>query len=411
MTAFPHNGAEEHRLAELPAQWSITRLKHVARLAYGDALPSHARAGGGVPVYGSNGITGEHDEANSPGPTIIIGRKGSFGKVAYSHGPCWCIDTAFYIDRRHTDADLRWLAWMLEAIGLDDTSQDTAVPGLSRDLTHAIRVPVPPPADQRAIAAWLDHRCGALDAVRAFRDRRLARLVTLRAALIRETITGTALPGPRRDPDAGWLGDVPRHWRVDRIKHVAIAATGHTPTRSDAALWIACDIPWVSLADTEAIDRADVLHDTTHHISRAGLAASSAKVMPQGAVICTRDASIGLAAILARPMAISQHLVAWVCGPDLDPQWLLYVLYAMRPELEAIARGTTIGTIGMHTLKRLVIPLPPIAEQRALIARLIPRIAALDRLAAVTTRQQARLSELRKALVLGATHGRLAFGG
>lgn len=411
MTAFPHSGAEDRRLADVPPRWAILRLKHVARLAYGDALPSHARAGGGIPVYGSNGITGEHDEANSQGPTIIIGRKGSFGKVAYSEGPCWCIDTAFYIDRRHTDADLRWLAWMLEAIGLDDTSQDTAVPGLSRDLTHAIRVPVPPPAEQRAIAAWLDRRCGALDAIRALRDQRLARLVTLRAALIREAITGATEPGPRRDPDAGWLGTVPRHWRVDRIKHAAVAATGHTPSRGDADLWRECDIPWVSLADTEAIDRADVLHDTTHHISRAGLAASSAKVMPAGSVVCTRDASIGLAAILGRPMAISQHLVAWVCGPDLEPQWLLYVLYAMRPELEAIARGTTIGTIGMHTLKRLVIPLPPIDEQRALLRRLIPRVTALDRLAALTARQQQRLAELRRALVFGATHGRAAVGG
>jgi type I restriction enzyme S subunit len=410
VTAFPHNGAEDHRLAALPPHWPITRLKNIARLAYGDPLPSHTRTGGGIPVYGSNGITGDHDEANTQGPAIIIGRKGSFGKVAYSHHPCWCIDTAFYIDHRHTPTHLRWLAWTLESLGLDDASQDTAVPGLPRDLTLAIRIPVPPPVEQHHIAHWLDHICGAIDRLLTYREARLTHLALIRAALIREAITGAALPGPRRDTEEGWIGPIPRPWRVERLKNITIAATGHTPTRTDARLWLDCDIPWVSLADTEAIAAADILHDTTHHISRAGLAASSAKVMPAGAIICTRDASIGLAAMLARPMAISQHLVAWITGPMLRPQWLLYAIYAMRPELESIARGTTIGTIGMHTFKTLAIPLPTLEEQDALIADLVPRITALDRLVEVTHHQRAALTALRQALVLGATHGTLAVG-
>lgn len=411
MTAHPPGDSDDARLDALPAHWRIRRLKHIARLAYGAALPTHDRVAGPIPVYGSNGITGHHDQANSDGPTIVIGRKGSFGKVRYSPGPVWCIDTAFYLDHRHTDADLRWLAWTLEALALDKGSQDTAVPGLSRDDAHHRRLPLPPPAEQRAIAADLDRRIGDLTTAETNLDTRLAHLATLRTSLIREAITGAHVPGPRHATDADWLDTLPRDWQCVPIKRLTVAATGHTPSKSDPELWHDCDIPWVSLADTEAIDRADLLEDTDTHISRAGLAASSAKVVPQGAVICTRDASIGLAALLARPMAISQHIIAWVCGPALRPRWLLYVLYAMRPELEAIARGTTIGTIGMHTLRRLMIPLPTLAEQDALLARLIPRVDAVTRLEATTHRQRAHLTELRAALVLGVTHGTIPIGG
>lgn len=411
VSAQPPGDSDDARLAAIPDRWQIRRLKHIARLAYGAALPTHDRADGPIPVYGSNGITGHHDEPNSDGPTIVIGRKGSSGKVRYSPQPVWCIDTAFYLDHRHTDADLRWLAWTLEALALDQGSQDTAVPGLSRDHAHHTRVPLPPPTVQRAIAADLDDRIGTLTRAEANLHARLAHLATLRTSLIRDTITGATTGGPRRAADADWLDTVPRDWRCVPIKRVTVAATGHTPSKSDPELWRDCDIPWVSLNDSKTIDRVDVLEDTDTHISRAGLAASSAKVVPEDAVICTRDASIGLAAMLARPMAISQHIVAWICGPALRPRWLLYVLYAMRPELEAIARGTTIGTIGMHTLRRLAIPLPTLAEQDQLIARLTPRLDAQARAEAITHRQLIHLTELRAALVLGVTHGTIPIGG
>lgn len=403
---------DEARLADVPGHWRVMRLKHLARLQYGDGLPAHSREDGPVPVYGSNGVVGCHRVANTEGPVVIVGRKGSFGKVHHSDGPAFCIDTAFYVDRRHAPGvDLRWLAWLFEGLRLDAVSQDTGVPGLSRELAHRLNVPVPPPSEQRALAERLARDCGRIDRLIEARRTRLERLAELRAGRVRAAVRGVGVAGPRRETDIGWIGDIPRHWRAERLKWLAVMATGHTPSRGDPRLWVDCDIPFASLADTRSLAADDVLRDTEVMLSRAGLRSTSARVLPAGTVVLTRDATIGLAAIAGVEMAISQHLVGWICGPALSNTWLLYALYAMRPELERIATGATIDTIGLPELRRLAIPLPPPVEQGPIIDALRVEVARIDRLMALTRRSLAALVELRAARIFGLTHGRIPLRG
>ena len=86
-------------LGEVPAHWEVLRMKRVCRLVYGDSLPQETRQSGDVAVYGSNGHVGEHTIANTLAPCLIIGKKGSFGKVNYSQASVFAIDTTFYIDQ------------------------------------------------------------------------------------------------------------------------------------------------------------------------------------------------------------------------------------------------------------------------------------------------------------------------
>jgi len=84
-------------LRDIPQHWGTMRLKYAALFAYGDSLASDSRdIDGEIPVYGSNGIIGYHSVANTSKPCLIIGRKGSSGKINYSDAPCFAIDTTFY---------------------------------------------------------------------------------------------------------------------------------------------------------------------------------------------------------------------------------------------------------------------------------------------------------------------------
>lgn len=96
-------------LGDVPEHWRVERLKWVCRFIYGDSLSDANRRHGDIPVYGSNGQVGLHDESNAVGPCIVIGRKGSFGKINYSERDLFAIDTTFYVDRKSSDADIRWL--------------------------------------------------------------------------------------------------------------------------------------------------------------------------------------------------------------------------------------------------------------------------------------------------------------
>ena len=78
-----------------PLKWEITKLKWVCELKYGSSLSEENRIKGDVPVYGSNGVVGYHNKSITQKPVIIIGRKGSFGKINYSPEECFPIDTTF----------------------------------------------------------------------------------------------------------------------------------------------------------------------------------------------------------------------------------------------------------------------------------------------------------------------------
>lgn len=122
---------------------------------YGEALTEDNRIPGNVPVYGSNGIVGWHDQAITQGPTIIIGRKGSIGEVHYSEVACYPIDTTYFIDGTKAPCDLMWLYYMLKAVDLTGLNKSAAVPGLNRDDAYREHIPLPPLAEQRRIAAIL----------------------------------------------------------------------------------------------------------------------------------------------------------------------------------------------------------------------------------------------------------------
>jgi type I restriction enzyme S subunit len=177
-------------LGQVPEHWEVTRLKRVARMAYGESLPEADRIDGAVPVFGSNGWVGTHSNSNTDSPTVIIGRKGSYGKVVYSESRAFVIDTAFYVDSTTTESDIRWLFYLLATLDLDESSEDSAVPGLSRESVYAKQVPLPPLPEQRAIAAYLDRETARIDALVAKVEQAIARLHEYRRALITAAVTG-----------------------------------------------------------------------------------------------------------------------------------------------------------------------------------------------------------------------------
>ncbi len=177
-------------LGSVPAHWEVRRLKNICRFGYGDSLPDEARMGGSIPVYGSNGQVGWHRQSNTKGECIVIGRKWSFGKVHYSAEPVFAIDTTFLIDHRCTEANIRWLYYLLDCLRLDAVSKDSAVPGLNREDAYQQIGLYPPPDEQAAIVAHIDQATAEIDAAIARARREIALMDEYRARLIADAVTG-----------------------------------------------------------------------------------------------------------------------------------------------------------------------------------------------------------------------------
>lgn len=132
------------------------QLGEVCQFVYGEALKEESRRSGTIPVYGSNGVVGWHDKALTRGATIVIGRKGSIGEVNWSNGPCFPIDTTYYVDKTERPCDLRWLYYTLVKLDLTRLNKSAAIPGLNRDDAYEQRIRFPDVPEQEQIAALLD---------------------------------------------------------------------------------------------------------------------------------------------------------------------------------------------------------------------------------------------------------------
>jgi hypothetical protein len=83
------------------------------------------------------------------------------------------------------------------------------------------------------------------------------------------------------DSGIAWLGQVPSHWAISRIKWVATMESGHTPDRKVEAYWTDCTIPWVSLNDTGHLKDHDYITETACYVNDLGIANSSARLLPE----------------------------------------------------------------------------------------------------------------------------------
>jgi type I restriction enzyme S subunit len=123
----------------IPEGWELTSLGAVVDLKYGKALKKDDRNGGQVAVVGSSGIVGWHNEMLIDGPAIVLGRKGNVGSVTWLDGPCWPIDTTYFVESK---LSLRYVVEQLKRTEFLDTH--AAVPGLSRDVAYSRPFLVPP---------------------------------------------------------------------------------------------------------------------------------------------------------------------------------------------------------------------------------------------------------------------------
>ena len=125
--------------AEVPSTWTVTQLGDHVELAYGKALKAEERTGGAIPVYGSSGVIGWHDEYLVPGPGIVVGRKGNVGSVFWTEGDFYPIDTTFYV---RSNLPMSYLYHNLQLQHF--LNSDAAVPGLNRNQAYTNPLNVPP---------------------------------------------------------------------------------------------------------------------------------------------------------------------------------------------------------------------------------------------------------------------------
>jgi type I restriction enzyme, S subunit len=366
-----------HGRSKVPQQqgWTPGTLGQIVRLEYGASLPESARLSGTIPVIGSAGIVGSHDKPLVKGPGIVVGRKGSIGKVTWVTTDFYPIDTTYYAVPIG-DVDLRWAYHVLASSKLARLNRATGVPGLNRDDVHDHRLRIPPPLQQRAIATVLDSIDAAIEHTQAL----ISATDTFGKSLIQELLTKGVRGWHSEWKQAPGIGAIPADWEVGTLGTACDVASGiaMAPTRIPAKnVWRYLTVAHVqaghvSIADPRFIEASARERDALALITGDVL-------MVEGHAQVSQLGRAALVPEEASGFVFQNHLFRVRAKRSAcDPRFIAaYVNGQSGRRYFASFGGTTSGlhTVSAANVRALPIPLPPISEQRR-IADLVSAIEA-----------------------------------
>ena len=392
--------------------WPRAKLKFVARFGYGDALPNDESQDVAFRVFGSNGPFASFSRSNTGAPAIIIGRKGSYGKVNWTEEPCFASDTTFFVDESTSRNHLRWIYWLLQTLRLDEGTDEAAVPGLNRETAYFRDVLVPPFSQQRAIAAYLDHETARLDALVAAKKRVLRLLAEKRRAVITRAVTRGLNPhAPLRDSGIPWLGEIPEHWSRMQLRRVAHFIT--SGSRGWAEHYSDSGALFVRIGN---LTRDSIHLDLTlsqYVDPPKGSEGERTRVQPGDLLfsITAYLGSIAVAPVGLENAYINQHiaLVRLASTKRLDPVYAGYASISEIGQAQLVGQGYggTKTQLALDDIRELWFPVPPLPEQISIVRRIEGELSAIDGLRSATTQTIELLKERRAAVIAEAVTGQV----
>jgi len=286
---------------------------------------------------------------------------------------------------------------------------------LGAETIGSMPISVPPLRIQRVITAYLDRETVRLDGLVAAKERVLGLLAEKRRALITRAVTrGLDPSAPLRDSGIPWLGKIPEHWEVQRLKfYLRWIEQGWSPqcdnTSADLDEWGVLKAGCVNAWDFDPrenkrlpenveplthyeVRQGDVLMSRANTTALLGSTALVREVRPR-LLLCDKLYRLGV----NESSLCKEYLVAFLRSP------------AGRYEFERDATGASnsMQNIGQDSVRNLWLPIPPIDEQHAIVAHIAAETAKLEALRAATERTIALLKERRAALIAAAVTGKL----
>ena len=150
------------------------------------------------------------------------------------------------------------------------------------------------------------------------------------------------------------------------LGEISRIVSGATPKTGVAAYWDG-DIQWATPADLSKLD-GPYIAETPRTLTDAGVKSCATSVLPSGSVLLSSRAPIGHVAINTVPMATNQGFKSLVPGPDLDAKYLYYWLKSKTAYLHSLGNGATFKELSKKTTEQVLVPLPPLPEQRRIAA-------------------------------------------
>ncbi|MGH9324554.1 MAG: restriction endonuclease subunit S, partial [Vicinamibacteria bacterium] len=283
-------------------------------------------------------------------------------------------------------------------------SVGVSYPAINTSELARFPITFPPIDQQRDIAAFLDRETARIDGLVARKERLIELLQEKRTALITRAVTKGLDPTvPMKDSGVEWLGEVPAHWEVKKVKRLCLVRRGASPRPIEDPIYFDDDgeYAWVRIADVTASER--YLETTAQRLSRLGRSKSVA--LEPGELIVSIAATVGKPIITKIKCCVHDGFVYFV-GLRESREYLYYVFSCGEPYKGLGKLGTQLN-LNTDTIGDIYLPRPSPAEQEAIVQFLDTETAKLDALGAKISEAIDLLKEFRTALISAAVTGKI----
>jgi type I restriction enzyme S subunit len=377
-------------------------LSYIVLLQSGEMISSNdVSESGTYPVFGGGGFRGYTAAFTHTGKHALIGRQGALcGNVCYAEGPLWATEHSIVATPKE-QIEMRWLVYLLHSMNLGQYSTSAAQPGIAAEVIGALRVPVPPLPTQRSIAGYLDRETKRLDELVRAKEGLLELVAEKRRALITRAVTRGLNPtAPLRDSGIPWLGLIPAHWEIERSKWLLTERDERSTTGEEEMLTVS-HITGVTPRFEKDVNMFEAATNEGYKLCQPG-----------DLVINTLWAWMGAMGTARVAGMVSPAYNVYTPGPRLTSDYVdaLVRIPVFAQEAIRFSKGVWSSRLRLYPegLYEIWFPVPPLAEQRAIVAHIATETAKLDALRASAERTIRLLKERRSALISAAVTGKIA---
>ena len=332
-----------------------------------------------------------------PANTILmIGIGGTMGKVALSPMEC-SFNQQINALLTKGEIDNKFVVYYLkiERDNIFNTAKFTTLPILNQSETKRIPIVVPSLSEQHAVVSYLDKKTAQIDRFISEAEREIEKLNELKQAQIAHLVThGTNPDAPMKDSGIAWIGQIPEHWEVNKIR-------SHFKERrtkvSDK------DYPALSVAREGIVPQLDTAVKTDNGDNRK-------LVLKNDFVVNSRSDRKGSCGVSDYDGSVS--LISIVLEPhDINPQYVHYLFRSNNYVEEFYRNGRGIvadlWTTRYSDMRNIFIPIPPVSEQKDIVSAINSLNNKIETLTSELTTQIDHLKELKQRIISDVVTGKI----
>lgn len=426
-------------LGEVPTHWDVKQLRHCLQDScglkigpFGSQLTSDMLLPEGFKVYGQENVIakdfvrGERfissDKFSEMGVykieegDILVTMMGSSGRCAVvpKNIEAGIMDSHLLRIKINEKAFENYVAILLSESNyvqyqFQCLGKGSIMHGLNSSIIKQVIVAQPPLPEQSAIVAFLDRETAKIDALVAEQEKLIELLKEKRQAVISHAVTKGLDPNvPMKDSGVEWLGEVPEHWRICRVKHACshvVDCLHTTPTYEGEV-----EFPAIRTAD---VARGNLLLEQARLVSREIYEERIQRLKPKaGDILYSREGErFGMAALVPHgvELCLGQRMMMFRTQDFASSDYLMWSLNSdsiYKQVLEKVG-GSTSPHVNISDIVNFYVPLPPENEQAEIARHINGVVAELDPLIVEATRTIDLLKERRSALISAAVTGKI----